>query len=849
MRGEGHTAAITPWRGIIVDDLRYSLGFTKLVVLPFGLGATLMHLRTLAIAVVLFTSAAVRASDDEPVRPQTVGVATGLRSYTPDRWGLFKAEVVNRGDEESVLGAEVFLEDDSSLRFGRDIWAPPQSRRSTWIPLYFARDPDNQRAQANIGGRAGGKTYSNPVRIIRERFPMAILMDRPGLPHDLEEDDSDAYEVVLALRSSLGLSREVLSPSGRYLPPTVEGWDAIGHVVLAGDCLSGDAAGQAALRQWIAAGGRLWIQLNSTPPETIQSLLGDAFRAEIVDRVALSTLPDEFAASTPLSAHRELEQEVELVRVLVGDAEVLSHVNSWPASFAIPFGRGEVLVTTLGPGGWMRLRNNSDPEVDAQHWTRFVATEPLRDFQFRFLNAPYAELPSPEIQRDYLAQKIGYEVPSRAAVLGLLVGFCGLIGLAGLILARGHRLEHLSWLTVAAGLVSAGAIIGLGAASQRAVPPTAAEVQFAEVVPQADTIATSGSLAIYQSDLNDVQLQSMGGPRLDPKLADLAGQVRQINWTDLNQWRFERMDLPPGVRMFDAQGWISSGDVPRAVARFGPRGLDGTLTAGVFQSVEDAMIAPAYGTPLAANMSAEGAFHAGPGDQLAAGQFSADKLLNDEQLRRQKLASAWFAGRLPNSPLRLVAWAKPVAESMKWSAGTRQVGALLLSVPVTVERTPPDSQVAVADAFMELRSVAGTSGRSTHFDNRDRTWQSPQTAATATRLRWQLPTAVLPLQVERAKFALVGNIPSRQLTVHIVRGEEQNLVVDRSSPSGQIEIELTDAAWLQPDSEGGLTLEIAVGEPTGQIETGAVANATWSIRSTTLDIWGNTLPENAGESR
>lgn len=678
---------------------------------------------------------------------------------------------------------------------------------------------------------------------------MALLMDRVGLPYEEEEEEIDAYEVVLALRSSLNLNRQVFIPGDRFLPPQMEGWEAVGHAVLAGDRLAGDAAGQAALRQWIAAGGRLWIQLDRTPPETIHSLLGDAFRVEVVDRVALSTLPDEFSGKTPVSEYRELEQEVELVRVLVDEAEVLSQVHGWPASFALPFGRGEILVTTLGARGWMRLRNNSDPPVEPVNWTRFVATDPLRDFQFRFLNAEQAKLPAPELQRDYLAQKIGYEVPSRTAVLSLLVGFCGLIGVVGFVLTRGHRLEHLAWLTVAAGLALAGAIIGLGATSRHSVPPTGAELQFAEVVPQADTITTAGSLAVYQPDLNALELQSRGGARLDPKLGDLAGQVRQINWTDLNQWQFERMELPPGVRMFDMQGAMTSGEVPRAVARFGPLGLEGQLTSGIFPSIEDALIATAFGAPLTANLSTEGAFHAGPDDLLASGQFSADKLLSDEQLRRQRLAGDWFAGRLPGSSLRLVAWTQPLAESMQWSAGTRQVGALLLSVPVTLERTPPDSQVAVADAFMDLRTVAGTSGRSTHFVSRSRTWQSPQTSSTATRLRWQLPRSVLPLQVDRARFTLVANIPSRQLTVHIVRGEELIPIADRSSPSGQIDIELSDAASLQLDDEGGITLEIGVSELQQQIEKDSAANATWSIRSTALDIWGKTLPENAEESR
>jgi len=801
---------------------------------------------------VLVAFAPGRGQSDEGLQPHTVGVPMGLRSYAPGRWGLVKVELDNSGDQEGMLPAAVHLRENTSLRFGRDIWIPPHSRRMTSIPIHLAANSGDQATQATLEGRAASKEFSNQVRLNKERLPMALLENRLGLPGGVgsdEEEESAPYEAVLALRSSLDLTRQVMVPNDRFLPPTPEGWDAVGHLILAGDRLADDAAGQAALRQWLAGGGKIWIQLNSTPPDTVRSLLGDAFRVEVVDRVALSALPDDFVRGVPIEAEHELEEQVELMRVLVDGAEVLSEIHGWPTSFAIPFGRGEVLVTTLGPGGWMRLRNQSDPQVEPLKYTKYVAKVPLRDLQYRFLHTPQAELPPQELQREYLAQKIGYQVPSRAAVLSLLIGFCGLIGLAGFFLSRGHRLEHLSWLTVASGVIAAGAIIGLGLTSRQAVPPTAAELQFVEAVPQADTIAATGSLAVYQPDLNTVELSSLAGTRLDPQLPDLAGQVRQLTWTDLNRWHFERMELPPGVRMFDAQGAISTSQTPRATARFGPQGLEGRLSPGLFLSAEDGLIAPTFGTPLAANLAADGAFHAGPADLLAAGQFTADQLLSDEQLRRQQLVAAWFAGRLPNSPLHLVAWCQPVAESMQWSEGTRQVGALMLSLPLTVERTPGSTPVAIPDALMELRSVMGSGGRSAQFDSRTRKWNFPQLSESTTRLRWQLPSAVLPLKLDRATLTLDGNIPSRQLSVYAIRAGERVAIAQRSSHSGRIQVDITEADLLTLDDQGGIAIEFEVGGLAKEIELATVSNATWSIRSTTLDVWGNTLPADLEEAQ
>jgi hypothetical protein len=116
-------------------------------------------------------------------------------------------------------------------------------------------------------------------------------------------------------------------------------------------------------------------------------------------------------------------------------------------------------------------------------------------------------------------------------------------------------------------------------------------------------------------------------------------------------------------------------------------------------------------------------------------------------------------------------------------------------------------------------------------------------------LRWQLPLSVWPLAVERATLTIDGNIPSRELTVFAIRNGEAVLVEQRSSPSGQIQIAFDDSMQLTPDAEGGLLMEIRVSELSGAIDPAASSTSTWSIRSTALDVWGTTLPEQAEATR
>jgi hypothetical protein len=814
--------------------------------------AFLGFLRHLALLAILSAFVPGLAEAEDGLRARSLGVPMGLKSFVPGRWGLVRIAVANQGEDEGVLPAYIYLKDNPSLRFERDVWVPPHAVRGTWIPLHMPPDATGgQSGMLDVHGHAGGKEFSEPARLKLDPYPMAMLGDAVGIPSasgNQEEPENEAYEAVIALRVAKNLTRQVLAANERFLPPSPEAWEAVKHIVIAGNRLAGDSAGQSALRQWLASGGKMWIQLDSTPPETVRSLLGDAFRVEVVDRVELSTLPDDFSAGGGPSSDGELDVAVQHLRVLVDDAEVLSRVHGWPASFVIPFGRGEVIVTTLGPRGWMRLRNSSDPVLDPRTTTRYVAINPLLDLMVRFLNAPSATLPTEELQVEYLTQKIGYEVPSRTTVLGLLIGFCTLIALAGMILGRQHRLEGVAALTVIAGLIAAGAIVGLGTAKRQAVPATAASVRFAEVVPQADTLTTTGSLAVYQPDLTLVELNSPAGTRLDPQIPDLAGQIRQLKWTDLNQWHFDRVELPPGVRVFNAESAITLSQPPRVVARFGGTGLEGKLTSGDFSSPEDAFLAATFGKAFAIHLADDGTFHAGPGDPLPPGQFMADQLLSDEQLQRQKLAAAWFAGRTPDQALRLLAWVNPPSDQMKWSAGTRQVGAVMLSVPVTIERTPPDTAVALPAGMLEVRSVEGSSGRSTFFDNRTRSWQSPKLPATATRLRWQLPAAVLPLKLDRAVLTIECNIPSRPFGVFALRDGQRVPVLQRTSPAGRIEVEIKEPDLLRLDESGGIAIEFDVGELDTQVAKAAASTGGWSILSTDLDVYGRTLPDDSEDN-
>lgn len=823
---------------------------------------------TLPLLFAALTLCGSPAVGQEGLQAVQVGFPTGLRKFTPGRWGLVEVEVRNESDQDRSLATEVYFRENSEQRFFRDVWVPAKSERTTWVPIYLSATREPQSPLEIIGrvdGRADGAApFRTPMRVGLDRWATAFVAKPPGQKINPTEDESSggiqtpwedaAYEAAIALRASRGLDRTLLSVHEYLLPPTLEGWDAVDYMVITDDRLASDSAGQVAVRQWLASGGRIWLQLNRVSLETARRLLGDAFRVEVVDRVPLTqfhmTGPGVEEDSPPIEP--DVEQPVELIRAFVDGAEILHEVDGWPASFAIPFGHGEVVVTTLDAHGWMRLRTSADPEApDLNRQTKYVANDPLRHLGDRiFLAPPPTGLPE-QLQRDYLTKRIGYEVPDRRTVLLILLGFCGSIGLFGGILARRQRLEHLAWLTVVAAILASGSVVAMGWAGRQAVPPTAAQLQTVRVIPQTGDFVASGTIARYAPEQRPASLESSAGGRIDLEMPELSGQIRRLVWTDLDHWHWRGTELPPGVRLLSTQSAARLSAPVRAVGRFGSEGLSGHLDPGPFTAAGDALLAMPYSLPLAANLQTDGSFLATPADLLAEGQFLNEALLSEEQRRRQELYAAWFAqqqeSQQPHPPL-LMAWAGSLEELFQWPEDVHHTGATLLAIPLTIERTPPDTPVAIPASMIDIRAVAGIRGQSQAFDNRTRSWISPMSQDSATRLRFQLPEAVLPMTVEHATFVIDCNIPSRVVELFAVTDQTRKSIVRRANPSGVVSIPLDDPEWLVLDDEGGLQLEIEVGPRTTAVEQETLQNSGWTIRSTHLQVSGRTLPPAAEAS-
>jgi hypothetical protein len=278
-----------------------------------------------------------------------------------------------------------------------------------------------------------------------------------------------------------------------------------------------------------------------------------------------------------------------------------------------------------------------------------------------------------------------------------------------------------------------------------------------------------------------------------------------------------------------------------AVAHFGPDGLEGKVAAGPFRDVADVLLSTPGDRSLAIRLRPDGTFRAVTDDALPPGQFLASAMLSDRQQRRQELYRQFF-GRPEAASLKagnlLLAWAEPLDMHFTLAPEARTVGSALLMVPLRLERAAPGTRVTVPGPLIACRRVVG--GHAVAVP------RVSLQEATDLHLHFQLPAAVLPLHVERARLVAKLSAPSRRVTVSAGPPGQAVELRRVDSPIDPIRLDITEARFLNLDAQGGLHLNLAVGEaPQAGRPGGRAAQAPegWRIEYLELEVTGRTADD------
>jgi hypothetical protein len=630
-----------------------------------------------------------------------------------------------------------------------------------------------------------------------------------------------------------------LSPGS--LSPLPEAYDGIDHFIVASGQMARDVPGMRGLRQWVEQGGKLWVMLDRVDPEALAPLLGPTRDFQVVDRTRLArfrihTYPAmRGMGARPLQEH---ERPVAFTRVLLPTGERARHtINDWPVWFTRPLGRGKVVFSTLGPRGWFRARLRRDPASPFRSYPEFPIPEPpLEDLTLQLQGEPRADAFKVESLQPLLTEEIGYTVMGRSSVALILGGFLLTALTVGMALRWSRRPEWLGWLAPAAALAAAGVFLVLGRASHSAAPPTLAVAQLVDAVGGEKEAAIQGLLAVYEPDSGSLEAGASRGGIFQLDMSGSEGQIRRLVRTDLDAWHWENVTMPVGMRVASFRCTVPTRQPLEAVAHFGPDGVEGRLS-GPVEDPADGLLHRPGARNLAVTITTEGAFRATSQDVLPRGQLLAGTVLSDRQQRRQEVYRELLrrpSTRSGGTGHVLMAWGRPLDTHFHFAPVTRTTGSALFVIPLRMERSAAGKRVTVPGPFISPQRLLQDVVSRPALES---------TEKTEMHLRFQLPAEVLPLQPERARLLLRIEAPGRPVSI---AGRAENKFVEVhqvDSPLDPIRIEITEPRFLQLDDEGGLHLNLKIGdaaEDRAAAKRPSELDTKWTIDTLELEVSGRT---------
>jgi hypothetical protein len=320
----------------------------------------------------------------------------------------------------------------------------------------------------------------------------------------------------------------------------------------------------------------------------------------------------------------------------------------------------------------------------------------------------------------------------------------------------------------------------------------------------------------------------------------IEGQTRRLVLTDMDAWHWENLTLPAGVRAASFRDSPRIGEPIRAIAHLGPEGLEGKIT-GPCQELADGVVSTPSGHNLAIHFGPEGSFHAGPSDILPKGEFLTGAILSETQQKRQEIYRAFVkrpqGGLAQGGDNVVLAWARPLDLPFHLDSEARRIGSALLVMPLQLERTAPGTAVSIPGPLISYQRIVDSGPIRPLLEARE---------TSDMHLRFQLPREVLPFKVERARFTLKIDAPSRRVTISGLEGSRATPLRSEDSPLDPLRVDIAEERLLHPDAEGGLHLNLTISKMLqGDQKAVSIQQVMekWIIDYLELEVSGRTAPD------
>lgn len=787
----------------------------------------------------------------------------GAGRHVSGRWATVAVNGLNRTDVDAEETAAVMIGDETNVQFARRLWVPARSRRQSWLPIQIPPDlpigdvqvrmrsfhlkgsESDEQFQSNV---VGMPTSDRSLLLSWEESRTAVFSEPLFPTRRSEEQGQFLIETIYAGRDGIGVGGQdigLVHLPGTFLPPSAKALDPLDQIVIANDRILSDTASVQQLRTWLHSGGRMWIMVDQLDPESVRALLGDAACYSIINRVELNEFEMKRTPAAGTTDKIETEQwssesPVEFARVIVDTEDVYSRIDGWPAAFWQPVGSGEVLFTTLGARGWVR---EGEPSLA------------LLALSSRFFVNRIEPPRHTKKIASFLDDEIGYRIPSRASVAGVLGLHMLIVLLAGAWLAHRKSLHLLAILVPVAALIATGSLLALGKQQTTAVPSTIAIGQIARVIPESSQVQVNSVAAVYSQQAQSLPITS--SPDTTTLIADAdSSSLRRVLWDDSGESNWLYVTQPPGViRHVVSQSIVSLPQPWTFKGRFTKDGFTSRISGLSAADCQDGVIVTAAAPSLAVDFTKEssGFVLSQFDDVLSPGQFIDEALMSDTQQDRQELLRDLMSADTPvfdRSPTLLV-WTNPIDSGVTFEENYVRRGSTLAAIPVQLERLASGMDFQVPASFVRMESHMGGRGMSTMFNAETGRWLDEMNKPSESELRCVPPKVLLPCKLNRATVLVKINAPSRTLEVKgFVDGEFVTLH-SRENPTGLLRFEIDDPRALELDAEGGLLISLAISEteeerlaasaPVDSDEPRLPSRSTWGIDYVHVNLEGTSL--------
>ena len=816
----------------------------------------------------------------------------GTLTFVPGQWGDLQLRLENNSDTARDLLCSSYFGEQSTLQFGRQVWIPAHARLNISHPVLLPPADQLKGDVLEVRSLVIDKSSGQEVllkndggQLLHERSLLVNSTDRKTAViagwRSEETIPEDVLNLVIAGRINQALNYQVTALTGQFLPSDEASLKCFDHIVVAENRLLDDLAALTALRRWLHAGGRLWIMLDRTDPVLVERLLGDDFACHLIDRVDLTTVRIDKAATLldPLGKPGESVEytdPVQLSRIAASGLTVKNTVDGWPAAMTASFGEGRLLVTTLGARGWIRPApqdaagtpapttaspaSGSSATVSAAddlsgRTSKFVPVSPMEDLS-AFVLGPRMEEPLPrETLESLTSEFIAYEIPSWTLIISILTVFLVLLALQGVWLWRIQKLEHFGWIgsltAVAFGIV----LTVIGFVNRYGVPETVASLQFAQAISGTDDLRSEGMIGVFRRDAAAVPVGTTHGGRIWPDMTGLEGSTRRMITTDLGTWHWEGLPQPSGLRIFPNE---SSRSVPNRVAveaTLNGDGIIGRLT-GKLEGTTDTIIATRQGR-LAVQFTGDGQLAAPASGVLETGQYLDAAFLGDVQDRRQRILKQLFENAKWRDSLirpQILVWLRQWDHGFQLGEQLDQQGETLISIPFELTRPAKGTDIIIPSPLISYASCLAPDGSlpAGAWDDKLGEWQE-RSGASTTWLRFQVPQTLLPLKATKAKLKLKVSGDMGQLEILGAKEATEFSLQALKAPAGSVSIEIDDPGVLDVSMGGAIRLGVKAGlvpDTNMEAPVDLMAGNTksyWRIESLSLELSAVTTDQPAEE--